>query len=61
MSWLAYAEYEDGHVIERVLPYYENGNYRAEDERQYTIEEWLICRAHPQSPAVFYSVSCEVE
>ena len=61
MIWVASAEYEDGHIVEKCFPYNEDGNYRLEENRQYELEEWLICRAHPQSVPTWYSVSCEAE
>ena len=40
--WNAVAEYADGTRIEKNFPYYEDGNYQAECERQYELEAWLI-------------------
>lgn len=56
-KWVAEAEYEDGEVVEKHFPYIENDDYRAEADRQYQLEEWLIERAHPQSRCVWYSVN----
>lgn len=52
--WNAYAEYEDGTVINSNFPYNENGIYNAECERQYELEEWLIT-SHPN--CMYYSVT----
>lgn len=41
-KWIARAEYEDGTEIEKAFPYAEGGNYEAEQERQYSLECWLI-------------------
>ena len=51
--WNAVAEYADGTRIEKNSPYYEDGNYQAECERQYELETWLI-EQHEQ--CTFYSV-----
>ena len=52
--WNAVAEYADGTRIEKNFPYYEDGNYQAECERQYELEAWLIER---HEGCTFYSVS----
>lgn len=51
--WEAIGRYADGTEIVEYFPYRENGNYRAECERQYQLECWLI-EAH--DGCVFYSV-----
>lgn len=53
--WEAVAEYADGTRIEKMFPYCENGNWLAENERQYPIECWLIEEAHED--CVWYSVN----
>lgn len=40
--WLAHGEYADGTVIEKEFPYYEDGNYIAEADRQHDLEQWLL-------------------
>jgi hypothetical protein len=40
--WEARATYEDGTEVCKYFPYNENGNYTAECERQYELEEWLL-------------------
>ena len=52
--WNAVAEYADGTRIEKNFPYYEDGNYQAECERQYELEAWLIER---HEGCTFYSVN----
>lgn len=52
--WNAVAEYADGTRIEKNFPYYENGDYAAEGERQYELEAWLIDQ---HEGCTFYSVS----
>lgn len=52
--WNAVAEYADGTRIEKNFPYYENGNYQAECERQHELEAWLI---EQHEGCTFYSVS----
>lgn len=51
--WKARAKYADGTVIEKNFPYYEDGNYSLENERQYELESWLLS-AHDE--CVWYSV-----
>lgn len=43
-AWVARAEYADGTSIEKRFPYSEGGNYSAECDRQYELEDWLIQR-----------------
>ena len=40
--WYAHATYDDGTEIYREFPYIEGDNYRAECNRQQTLEEWCI-------------------
>lgn len=53
IMWCAIGEYADGTRIEKKFPYWENGNYAAEIERQYSLENWII-NAHEN--CTFYSV-----
>lgn len=52
--WEAYAEYDDGTVINTTFPYFEHDNVKLENERQQEIEEFLI-GAH--DGCKYYSVS----
>lgn len=52
--WNAVAEYADGARIEKNFYYNENGNYQAECERQYELEEWLLGQ---HEDCIFYSVT----
>ena len=52
--WNAVAEYADGTRIEKNFPYYEDGNYQAECERQHELEAWLI---EQHEGCTFYSVN----
>lgn len=54
--WVARAEYEDGTEIEKCFPYYEDGNWLAENKRQQQLEEWLVTR---HEGCVWYSVNYE--
>lgn len=40
--WNARAEYADGTVIDRDFAYREKGNANLENERQYSLECWLM-------------------
>lgn len=40
--WEAKAEYADGTSVVRRVPYRENGDYLAEGQTQYELEEWLL-------------------
>lgn len=51
--WYAYAEYEDGTVIEEYFPYNERDNYKLECDRQYELECWLI---EEHDGCTYYSV-----
>ena len=57
IMWNAVAEYADGTRIEENFFYNEDGNYCAECERQYELEEWLLGQ---HEDCIFYSV-CYVE
>lgn len=52
--WNAIGEYADGTRIEKNFLYWENGNYSAENERQYELENWIV-NAHEN--CIFYSVN----
>jgi len=52
--WEAVGRYDDGTEIVKYFPYYEDGNYSAEADRQYSLENWII-DAHPGCN--FYSVN----
>ena len=51
--WEASAEYADGTSVSRTFPYFEDGNAREENERQYDLECWLLSH-HPD--CTWYSV-----
>lgn len=59
--WEAIAEYADGTRIEKRFPYMENGNYLAENERQYELECWLVEQAEEHGGCTYYTVNfvCE--
>lgn len=40
--WEARATYEDGTEVCEYFPYREEGNYTAENKRQYELEAWLL-------------------
>lgn len=52
--WEAIARYADGIEIRKYFPYNENGNYLAENERQYELECWLL---EQHEDCVWYSVN----
>ena len=54
--WVARAEYKDGTEIEEYFPYYEDGNWLAENRRQQQLEEWLITQ---HEGCIWYSVDYE--
>lgn len=56
--WIARAEYADGTSIEKTFLYMEGGNYQAECERQFELEEWLITR---HEGCTWYSVDYVAE
>lgn len=56
LIWYACAEYADGTRIEKYFPYYEDGDYEKEEERQYELEAWLLGK---HEGCIWYSVGCE--
>ena len=58
--WNAVGEYADGTRIEKNFPYYEEGNYGRECDRQYQLEAWLIEQGEKHGGCTFYSV-CYVD
>ena len=54
--WVAEARYADGTEICKYFPYNENGNYLAENERQYELECWLL---EQHDGCIWYSVGYE--
>lgn len=51
--WEASARYADGTEITKYFPYHENGNPRAENDRAFALEEWLIDQ---HEDCIWYSV-----
>lgn len=55
--WECFAEYADGTEVREYAPYCEGGNYNAECERQYELEERLIAEGEKHGGCTFYSVA----
>lgn len=58
--WNAVGEYADGTRIEKNFPYYEEGNYNLECDKQFQLENWLIGQGENHGGCIFYSV-CYVD
>lgn len=54
--WVAQAEYADGTFYEIRVPYTENDDYSAENQKQFELEEFLVTR---KADCTWYSVFYE--
>lgn len=55
--WNAAATYADGTEIDKDFPYCERGNYKAECDKQYALEWWLMEQIEKYGDIEWHSVT----